>query len=152
MRTSDKGIELIKQFEGYYPVAYLCSAGIPTLAWGHTKGVKLGDTCTEGQAEEWLRQDLMSAERSVSRLIKRPLLQNQFDSLASFVYNLGGGALQRSTLRQKVNRMEDAEAVAEFAKWTLAGGKRLKGLIRRRAAEAEMFAALPWVDEAELIR
>src|SRR5688572_17657443 len=124
MRTSDKGIELIKQFEGYCDVAYLCSAGVPTLGYGHTKGVKLGDTCTEAQAEEWLRQDLMSAERSVARLITRPLLQNQWDSLVSFVYNLGGGALQRSTLRQKVNRMEDAEAVAEFAKWTLAGGKR----------------------------
>lgn len=146
MRTSDRGIELIKRFEGFADVAYLCSAGVLTLGWGHTKGVKRGDTCTEEQATEWLRQDLVSAERSVSRLITRPLLQNQFDALVSFTFNLGGGALQRSTLRQKVNRMEDEAAAGEFLKWNRAGGKVLRGLVLRRQAEAEMFAALPWID------
>ena len=91
-------------------------------------------------AEDLLRRDLAVAERTVLRLICVPLADGQFDALASFTFNLGSGALQRSTLRRKVNRDEHAEVPAEFMRWVWAGGRRLKGLIRRRAAETKFYA------------
>lgn len=83
-----------------------------------------------------LRRDVVSAERSVLRLITVPLTDGQFDALVSFTFNLGAGALQRSTLRQKVNRKEHGEAAAELLKWCWAGGRKLAGLLARRKAEA----------------
>ena len=79
------------------------------------------------------------AERAVLRLITVPLSDGQFDALVSFTFNLGSGALQRSTLRRKVNRQEYEDAALEFGKWVWAGGRRLKGLINRRKAEAALF-------------
>jgi len=91
--------------------------------------------------EELLRRDLGVAERAVLRLIRVPLADGQFDALASFTFNLGSGALQRSTLRRKVNREEHAEMPAEFMRWVWAGGRKRKGLVRRRAAEVGLYAA-----------
>lgn len=145
MRTSDKGVALIKQFEGLETVAYQCDAKKWTLAFGHTKGVKPGDTCTEEQAEAWLREDLQEAENAIQRLVTRNLTQNQFDALVSLVFNIGAGNFAESNLLEKLNAMDDAAVVQEFAKWRKAGGKVNRGLVRRRQAEAEMFAALPWV-------
>ena len=81
----------------------------------------------------------MIAERAVLRLISVPLTQGQFDALVSFTFNLGAGALQRSTLRRKVNREEHADVPAEFSKWVWAGGRKMNGLIKRRKAEAELY-------------
>ena len=144
MKTSQAGIDLIKHFEGFRAKAYHCSAGMATIGYGHTRGVKMGDTCTMTRAEEWLREDLQDAESAVSRLIPRKMTQNQFDALVSFTFNLGPGALAKSTLRKRVGAMQDGEAAQEFHKWVYAGGKKLDGLVRRRAAEAKMYADLPW--------
>ena len=88
-----------------------------------------------------MRQDAQIAERAVLRLIRVPLTNGQFDALVSFTFNLGGGALQRSTLRRKVNREEHAAVPCEFRKWVSAGGRKLRDLIRRRNAEAMLYSA-----------
>ena len=141
MKISNKGIDFIKSFESFSPTKYICSGGMRTIGYGHT--IKQGEHfegISQCQAEEILVQDLCLAEKSVLRNIRAPLEQNQFDALTSFVFNLGGGSLQRSSLRQKINYGGDAnEIYDEFVKWVYAGGKKLRGLLRRREAEAEMY-------------
>jgi lysozyme len=141
MKISQAGINLIKHFEGFYPKPYICPAGYLTVGYGHLVKDKtlFNKPLTEAEAEALLRQDVLQAENGVNRLIKRPLTAGQFDALVSFTFNLGAGALQRSTLRRKVNSGYDTEVPAEFAKWVWGGGKKLPGLIKRRAAEAQMY-------------
>lgn len=139
MNVSDDGIDLIKQFEGCRLTAYLCPAGVWTIGYGHTGSVNKGDAIDEDEADILLRADLRRFERSVSKLVGVPLSQGQFDALVSFAFNLGGGALQRSTLRQKLNRGDYDGAAEQFMKWTRAGGRVLAGLVRRRQAEYELF-------------
>lgn len=86
-----------------------------------------------------LRNDLQTAANAIARLITRPLNDNQYSALLSFTYNLGGGTLQRSTLRKKCNRGEDDDVVIEFVKYCYAGGKKSLGLLRRRSAEAKLY-------------
>ena len=105
--------------------------------------VRFANGIDEATAEELLRRDVESAERAVLRLIRVPLEDGQFDALSSFAFNLGAGALQRSTLRRKVNREEHDAVPAEFGRWVWAGGRKLKGLIRRREAEAVIYAGQP---------
>lgn len=139
--TPQEGIDLIKHFEGFSPVRYICSGGKVTIGYGHVvlDGERLPGRITEEHAERILRADLRIAERSVLRLINVPLTDGQYAALVSFTFNLGGGALQRSTLRMVVNREEHADAPAQFMRWVYAGGRKQRGLIRRRAAEAELF-------------
>jgi lysozyme len=140
MKTSEQGINLIKHFEGMRLDPYLCPAGVWTQGIGRTAGITANSpSISEETAEEWLREDLKRFEASVCRLIKQPLSQGQFDALVSFTFNLGGGALQRSTLRQKVNRGDFDGAHKEFYKWVRAGGRVLQGLVLRRSAEANLF-------------
>lgn len=139
MKTSAAGLGLIKHFEGLRLKAYKCSAGVDTIGYGHTGGVSPKATCTEAQAHDWLVQDVAQAERDVARLVKVPLRQGQFDALVSFVFNLGGGNLAKSTLLKKLNAGDIAGAGQEFLKWNRAGGAVLEGLTKRRAAEREMF-------------
>ena len=138
------GLELIKHFEGFRATPYVCPGNKLTIGYGHTATTRPDMHVTKAEAEALLHSDVQGAERAVARLIRRRLPQNQFDALVSFTFNLGAGALQRSTLRQKVNRMEDVAAAREFRKWVWAGGRKQRGLIRRRDAEASLFAALPW--------
>lgn len=141
-KTNQAGIDLIKHYEGFSAKPYICAGGYPTIGYGHL--IKKGehfDTLTRGEAAELLKQDVAFAERSVLRLIERPLTDNQFAALVSFVFNLGGGALQASTLRKKVNAGLDNEVPAQFMRWIYAGGRKLKGLERRREAEAELYAS-----------
>ena len=151
MNLSDSGLDLIKSCEGYHKAlpdggcaAYLCPAGVPTLGWGATEGVKIGDVWTRAQAEEALRRELAKHEAAVTRLVTVDLKQGQFDALVSFSYNVGSGALGGSTLLKKLNAGDNAGACAEFGKWDKAtvNGKRvaLRGLTIRRAMEAAMFA------------
>lgn len=136
------GISLIKTFEGFKPNVYLDLVGIATCGYGHVvrSGENFSGGLTEQQAEELLFRDLQTAVRSVLRLITVPLTDNQFAALVSFVFNLGGGKLQVSTLRKKVNRNAPFnEIYDEFIKWSFAGGKKSKGLLRRRIAEAQLF-------------
>jgi len=136
---TQNGIDLIKRFEGFSRTVYFCPAGYPTIGFGHV--VKPHEDFSAGideaQAEELLRQDAVIAERAVLRLISVPLTDGQFDALVSFTYNLG--ALQRSTLRRKINHEEHAEVPEQFMRWVWAGGRKLKGLIRRREAEALLY-------------
>jgi len=140
MKTNEAGVSLIKKWEGFVNHVYLCAAGYPTIGFGHVvlKGETF-TTITEEEAEELLKKDLGKAERAVTRLIRVPLTENQFAALVSFTFNLGSGALQRSTLRIKLNRGEYEEVPTELMKWVWAGGKKLKGLQRRRKAEGELW-------------
>ena len=141
MKISDKGLALIKRFEGFEERAYLCPAGVWTIGYGHTSGVHEGQTCTREQAERWLQEDLKSAEAAVSVLnTVRPLRQNEFDALVSFVYNLGAGNFIKSTLRMKVCANPDNPTIRdEFRKWIYADGRILPGLVTRREAEADLY-------------
>ena len=141
---TDEGLALIKRFEGFASETYICPGGWPTIGYGHVvrdgERDRFADSIDEATAEELLRRDVETAERAVLRLICVPLEDGQFDALSSFAFNLGAGALQRSTLRRKVNREEHDAVPDEFGRWVFAGGRKLKGLIRRREAEAALYA------------
>lgn len=139
MKTSQTGLELIKQFETLETNAYLCPAGIPTIGYGHTHGVSMGDKCTTQQADAWLQEDCLVAELTIGANVKVPLSQNQFDALVSFIFNLGSGNFAGSTLLKKLNAGDYAGAAEEFGKWVSAGGRKLGGLVMRRAAEKALF-------------
>lgn len=139
-RIHREGLELIKRFEGFSRTVYHCVAGHPTIGYGHVlRPGESWDAITEAQAEQLLRQDVAVAERAVEALISVPLSDNRFAALVSFTFNLGSGALQRSTLRQKVNRGEHEAVPEELCRWVWAGGRRYAGLLRRRQAEAAMY-------------
>lgn len=140
MKTSQRGIDLIRQFEGERLSAYLCPAGIPTIGVGHTgPDVHMGMRITAAQSEALLKQDLAKFETGVEKLVTHPITQDQFDALVSFSFNLGLGALKGSTLLKKLNAGDFQGASNEFSKWVNAGGQRLQGLVRRRAAEQMIF-------------
>ena len=141
MRTGNKGIELIKHFEGCELEAYKCPAGVWTIGYGHIKGVHEGMTITESQAEEMLKSELHEYEGYINDYVTVPLNQNQFDAMVSWVYNLGGGNLRASTLLKVLNAGEYDEVPAQMLRWNKAGGKVLEGLTRRRQAEADLFVA-----------
>lgn len=142
MKTSDKMVEFIKRHEGYRADAYYCEAGVPTIGYGHTNNVKIGDHVTPEKAEEFLRQDLQRAEKEINKIAN--LTQCQFDALVSFVYNVGVGNFRRSTLYVKVcNNPFDPSIPDEFRKWAyVAGGKFSAGLQSRRNAEANFYRGI----------
>lgn len=143
MAPSQACVENIKHFEGFRSKPYRCPAGVPTIGYGHTDGVRMTDPAiTEAQAEELLRMDLQAFAAGVNRLVRVALTQGQFDALVSFAYNVGLGNLQRSTLLKKLNAGDYSGAAAEFGRWTKAAdGQQLPGLVRRRAAERALFEA-----------
>ncbi|NUB24322.1 lysozyme [Azospirillum brasilense] len=139
----DDALALVRHFEGLYLSAYLCPAGVPTIGYGHTAGVRMGQTITSLQAEVYLRTDMAEAGAAVDRLVKVPLTDRQRGALASFVFNLGAGALQSSTLLRLLNQRDYEGAAGQFGRWvyaTVNGEKvQLDGLKKRRAAEAKLF-------------
>jgi lysozyme len=144
--TGQKGINLIKQFEGFLAKPYKCPAGIPTIGYGATyypSGLKvtLNDKAiTEAQATTMLMNMLKTYEKSVDSFCRDDINQNQFDALVSFSYNVGVNALKNSTLLKKVNKdPNDPTIRAEFLRWNKAAGKVLKGLTNRRIAEANLY-------------
>lgn len=141
-KITQEGLDLIKHFEGYCPVVYVCPAGYPTIGYGHlVRNHEAFANIGYDEAETLLRKDVESAECAVLRLINVPLTDGQFDALVSFTYNLGSGALQRSTLRRKVNRQAHAEVPEQLMRWVWAGGRKLNGLERRRNTEAIRYVA-----------
>jgi lysozyme len=144
-KACDEAVDLIKRWEGFRSKPYYCAAGKLTIGYGHlvTLGEKkeFEDGITEDMAEELLRKDLIVAELGVQKYTDTELSDLQHGALVSFTFNLGAGALQRSTLRSKLNRGEYLDAADEFPKWCWAGGRKLKGLLRRRLDEQEMFLA-----------
>ena len=139
MRINEAGLNLIKDFEGCRLKAYLCPAGVWTIGYGHTQGVKPDMVINQLQAERFLRQDLKRFEDAVTSLVKVPITPNQFSALVSFAYNVGTGALYDSTLLRKLNKKDYKGAANEFLRWNKAGGKVLPGLTRRRLAEKDLF-------------
>ena len=139
MKTSSKGIELVKRHEGLKLTAYLCPAKVWTIGYGHTGGVKSGDVITKAQAEEFLRADLNNAERPVNQQ-RLNINQNQFDALVSFVFNLGSVNFQNSTLLKviKANPL-DARIKMELSRWVYSKGEVLPGLVLRRGEEADLY-------------
>ncbi|MBI6162465.1 lysozyme [Serratia liquefaciens] len=142
MQTSKKGRGFIKGFEALRLVAYPDpgTGGKPwTNGWGHTKGVKPGDRITEAQAEQFLSDDLAVFELTVNSAIKRTMTQNQFDAMVSLAFNIGGPEFAQSTLVKKFNTGDVLGAADQFPRWKFSGGKVMPGLVKRRAAEREMF-------------
>ena len=141
MKTGAEGLALIKAFEGLGLTAYLCPAGVATIGYGSTgPHVKLGHTITRTQAELLLKLDLLRFESAIARLVTVPLNQNQADALISFAFNVGIGALEKSTLLRKLNDGDYNAVPSQLQRWNKAGGKVLPGLVRRRLAEGELFA------------
>jgi lysozyme len=139
MKTSQKGINLIKKFEGLASKAYLCPAGVWTVGYGHTKGVKPDMVISELQADYFLKEDVVNAENAINKHGLH-LNQNQFDALVSFVFNLGAVHFQNSILLTKIKANPNDPAIrAEFTRWRFAGGKVLQGLEKRRSAETDLY-------------
>lgn len=139
MYVSERGLNLIKLFEGLRLRAYQCSAGVWTIGYGHTACVRPDNIICQEQAEIFLRQDVTLSENAIRRLVSEPLSQNQFDALVSFVFNLGTGNFATSTLLKRLNEGDYNGAAEEFPRWVYAGGKKLSGLIKRREAEKVLF-------------
>ena len=140
MNISENGINLIKRFEGCRLKAYRCPAGVLTIGYGHTGcDVSNGMVISQEKAENMLKMDLTVHCNNVSKLVKVPITQNQFDALVSFEFNVGYGALSTSTLLRLLNQGKYTEASKQFERWVYAGGKPLEGLKKRRIAEKELF-------------
>lgn len=134
------GLCLIKDHEGLRLEAYDDGVGVWTIGYGHTHGVKPGDTCSQMQADEWLDQDLCFAEDAVEDLVKVPLTDNQFAALVSFVFNEGRKRFAESTLLMKLNEGGYDLVPAYLKSWIFAGGKVMQGLVNRRKAEADLWS------------
>ena len=144
MSVSNKGVDLICEFEGEQLIAYDDGVGIWTIGFGTIKypngvRVKKGDTCTLEQAKEYMRHDLIEFEHTVNISVKVPLNQNQFDALVSLAYNIGSSAFKSSTLVKKLNTGDYQGAADQFNVWVNAGGKRMQGLVNRRDREKLLF-------------
>lgn len=145
MKISDNGLEIIKDSEALRLNAYLdTKAGrVPTIGWGHTKGVTMGMTCTVAQAEKWLREDVASAESDVHKYVTVPMSQGAFDALVSFVFNIGGPQFSTSTLLRLLNTGDYIGASNEFQKWIYDNKVKQGGLVIRREKERQDFIFYP---------
>lgn len=146
MKASKKAVDLIIQFEGFKSKPYKCPAGIPTIGYGLTSYPDTGekvtmkdDPITEAEAQAFLREFLRTIEAGLLARFGDKLTQNQFDALVSWVYNLGFGNLDASTLSRKLKEGKLREAAQEILRWNKANGQELAGLTRRRRAEYELF-------------
>ena len=139
MEVSNNGIELLKKFEGCKLTAYKCPAGVWTIGVGHIKGVTQGMVITQALAEQYLKDDIKPIQALLNGMGIN-YKQNQFDALVSWIFNLGAGNFNSSTLKKHIvaNR-SDEEIGDQIIRWVNAGGKPLLGLKRRRVAEANMF-------------
>lgn len=135
LKTGQAGLNLIKQFEGCRLKAYKCPAGVWTIGYGHTVGVKAGQTITQAQADKMLVEDVERFEKNVNKYYEKyRWSQNEFDALVSFAFNLG--SIDQLTAGGTRSRKVIVEKMLQYNK---AGGKVLAGLTRRRQAERELF-------------
>lgn len=146
MFMTDEGLELIKQFEGFRSAAYRDPVGVWTIGYGHTSmagvpEVKPGLSISDAEATEILARDVDQFARGVRALLRVDLSDGQFSALVSFAYNVGLGALKKSSVLTAVNARDFAAVPRRLQLWTKAGGHVLPGLVKRRAAEAALFAA-----------
>ena len=148
MKISPRGLELIKDFEGFSSKAYLDVVNIPTIGWGNTfyedgTKVKLGDQISKTDALKLL--EIVANRDFADKIfpsIKVKVTQSQFDAMVSLAYNIGAGAFLKSTLLKKVNAGDFAGAGEEFLRWNKAGGKEVLGLTKRREREKQLFLSL----------
>lgn len=143
MKLSESGLKELKSYESLKLTAYQDQGGVWTIGYGHTKNVKSGDNCTQTQAEEWLREDVYSAEKTViSETETLILTQNQFDALVIFCYNVGNSAFKNSTLLKKVKANPNDTSIAdEFKRWIYVKGVVSNGLVNRRQKEINIYYA-----------
>jgi lysozyme len=140
MEVSQRGIDLIKKFEGFSSTPYLCPAKVSTIGYGHTQGVLLTDPpITIADGEDLLRNDLQSFEAEVLRLVRVSLSQSEFDALVSFVFNIGTYNFAKSTVLRRLNKGLRKEAGEAMLWWNKAGSVVLPGLIKRRQAEKDLY-------------
>lgn len=140
MNICDAGLALIKSFEQCRFEAYLPTPkDVPTIAYGHTRGVKMGDTCTQEEADQWLREDLSDAEGCVSMALDNEPTPEQFSAMVSLCFNIGCGAFKGSTLVKLMNSGSTLSAASQFTRWDKQNGTALAGLTRRRQAEMKLF-------------
>jgi lysozyme len=146
LHVSDKGVELITSFEGWFPKAYLDPVGVWTIGWGTTgKEVWPGRVITKAQGREFLAQDMRYFEDRVKELVSVPLAQHQFDALVSFAYNCGEGNLGKSSALRELNRGNYSAVPGLLMRYNTAKDRRtgvrkvLAGLTRRRKAEGALF-------------
>lgn len=139
MKIGKNGLNLIKKSEGFRAQAYLDTGKVPTIGYGTTKGVKMGQVITEEQATIYLMRDVASAEATVSKLVKVPLTQNQFDALVCFVYNVGSGAFSTSTLLRQLNLGMYDTVPTQLLRWNKDNGRVINGLTTRRQNEGALF-------------
>jgi len=144
MKISQEGLSLIKKFEGCELEAYKCAAGVWTIGYGSTKGVKEGDTLTEEETDNLLLHEMDEYEGYVLEAVEMPLSQHQFDAIVSWTFNLGPSNLKASTMLKVLNKGNYEDVPAQIKRWNKAGGKVLEGLIRRREAEALLFEGKEW--------
>lgn len=144
MKISQEGLSLIKKFEGCELEAYKCAAGVWTIGYGSTKGVKEGDTITQDGADKLLTEEMHEYEGYINDMVTVDLKQNEFDALVSWVFNLGPSNLSSSTLLSKLNNKVWDDVPNQIKRWNKAGGKTLQGLVRRREAEALLFEGKEW--------
>lgn len=142
MKVSDKGLALIKEFEGCKLTAYQDSVGVWTIGYGHTETARRGMVITQANADELLARDVAEHAAGVYKALQVKLEQHQFDAVASLAFNVGVNAVRNSTLLKMINRGDAKLAAAQFDRWNKAGGKVLAGLTRRRAAERKMYEGL----------
>lgn len=146
MKISQKGLDLIKKFEGFSAKPYICPAGVPTIGYGatyYTNGTKV-TMSDEPISEEWAEQLLSNMvhtyEKGVISLVIPKITQNQFDALVSFAYNVGVTNFRKSTLLRLINKNPDNPEIAtQFMKWVRGGGKVINGLIKRRQIESKLY-------------
>ena len=141
---SDNGYAIIRDAEGFRSTAYLDTGGVWTIGFGTIKypngtSVKKGDTCTRNEAEQWLKNDCVWVDACLDKNVKVNLNQNQFDALASFVYNIGETAFIKSTMLTLINQNSMISAASQFDRWVFDNGKRIQGLVNRRAKEKSLF-------------
>lgn len=138
-KTSSNAISAICDFEGLKLKAYKCPAGVWTIGVGHTQGVKKGDKITVDQAMTYLQRDISPIEKYLNQL-NICKTQGQFDALVDFIFNLGVTNFKNSTLYKCILANSSNESICkQFMRWVYAGGKKLPGLVRRRAWECEMW-------------
>jgi len=141
-QVGKSGLDLIRHFEGFQPHVYTCPGGMPTIGFGHV--VKEGETFEQPmsvqQAYDLLKEDVKFVEKALQDTVKVPLTIYQFDALSSLIYNIGVGAWEKSNFLKRLNDKEDYyEVSSEFLRWVFAGSKRLRGLMRRRETERQLF-------------
>jgi lysozyme len=134
------GLALIEKSEGLRLAAYRDTGGVWTIGFGHTHNVKPGDTCSRTQAEQWLGEDIASAENAVEHLVTVPLTDNQFAALVDFAFNEGFSQFAKSTLLKRLNEGQHASVPTFLKAWVFDNGKRLAGLVTRRADEAALWS------------